>query len=269
MPFPTSPGFRPLHIAIAISLALHGLVLFLPRHDPKRAEPSGRPPLEATLSPPLSKPAATVPPPPPAEPQPRTAPPDRKLLTVQRPRSQSRAPRWSAAEKDDMDRFLKELDRNAKARPDLAQRSLTMAREMGRHQAKQRLDEREIVEARPNAPPVDRLSLDFYLDGLVKKLNRSATFVKNDPRNRGTRTAAVLMRINPDGSLKSFKVLNAADQQEEIAFVRMVVERAVPFSAFPADLRQSAQSLGLVICVMPPSLSGGIGFARTEDGRDC
>ena len=82
--------------------------------------------------------------------------------------------------------------------------------------------------------------------------------------------SVVYKNVNPNGSLRSFKVLNAADQQMEIEFIRSVVERAVPFSAFPPDLQKSAQSLAMIICILPAHLGGtGFGFARTPDGRRC
>ncbi len=269
MPHPSPwAGRRALHLAFILSLAAHALVLFLPNQAPERHDPPGRP-LQARLATHAEAPEAKpITPTPPAESS--TPTPKRKLLALTKPGASTRTPHWSPAEKEEMDRFLRELDQQAKTRPSLAQRSLAMAREMGRQTPQPQGNERDIVEARPNAPPVDRFSLDFYLDGLVKKLNRSASFVKNDPRSRGKRKAAVLIRIHPDGSLKTFQVLNAGDQQDEIAFIKAVVEQAVPFSAFPADLRQSAKSLGLVICVLPPGLGGGgIGFTRTENGRDC
>ena len=125
----------------------------------------------------------------------------------------------------------------------------------------------ELVERLPNSPPVDAFSLEMYLDALVKKLNRSAGFVKNDPRSKGVKSALVQVRLKPDGSLLSFNVVNAADQQAEIAFIKSVVEQAVPFSAFPPDLRKSARSLTMMICIRPPSLNGGVGFTRSPQGR--
>jgi hypothetical protein len=110
----------------------------------------------------------------------------------------------------------------------------------------------------------------MYLDSLVRKLNRSAGFVRNDPRGRGLKVAAVEIRLNPNGSLKSFKVLNAADQQDQIAFVRSVVEQSVPFSPFPADIGKSAKSLAMVICIMPANAGGGgFGFTRNPGARGC
>ncbi len=154
--------------------------------------------------------------------------------------------------------------------PDLAQNSRAMAREFGARLARQDDEEGALLERLPDTPPVDPVSLEMYLDGLVTKLNRSAAFVKNDPRSRGMKTASVLMRVNPDGSLQSFKVLNAGDQQDEIAFIQSVVERAVPFPGFPADMRKSARSLAMLICIHPTTAGGGsFGFARSGSGGRC
>jgi hypothetical protein len=215
----------------------------------------------------------TPPAPPPAEIAPTQRQSKKKLLAQGKSKEKLAdppVPTWSKAERDDMNRFLRELDDQARAGPDLAQRSQAMARAVGRQQA--RLDDADdvLLERLPNSPPVDPFSLEMYLDGLVKKLNRSAAFVKNDPRSRGMKTATVLIRLHPNGSLQSFKVLNAADQQIEIAYIQSVVERAVPFSAFPPDIQRSAQSLAMIICILPAHLSGGgFGFSRTPDGRRC
>lgn len=180
------------------------------------------------------------------------------------------APRWSVAQKEEMNSFLRELDGQARQAPDLAQRSLAMARDIGRQLAAQEKEGSEVLERLPNSPPVDPFSLEMYLDSLVKKLNRSAGFVRNDPRARGLKVASVEIRLNPNGSLKSFKVLNAADQQDEIAFVRSVVEQSVPFAPFPADIGRSAKSLAMVICIMPATSSGGrFGFTRNPGARGC
>ena len=74
--------------------------------------------------------------------------------------------------------------------------------------------------------------------------------------------------INPDGTLKSFVVINAADQGEEIAFIKTVVERAAPFSPFPPDINRAARSMAVRICIMPAS-GGGFGFSRAGDGQGC
>jgi hypothetical protein len=259
--------------AILISLAIHGVVLFFPRLSPPIEDRLPRR-MQATLAPPSSVPLATAPP---AAATPKSAParPRSRSRVLALDKSQARladaaSPRWSVAERQEMDSFLRELEQDARARPDLAQRSLAMARAIGREREIPDEDGSELLERRPDGPPVDPLSLEFYLDSLVKKLNRSAGFVRNDPRVRGMRTAALLIRIDPDGSLQSFKVLNAGDQQGEIAFTQSVVERAAPFAAFPPDIRKSAKSLALIVCILPANAGGdGFGFSRSRGGRKC
>ena len=259
--------------AVLISLVFHGLVLFFPRLSPPIEDRLPRR-MQATLAPPSSVPAAAIPPAAatlqtaPARPRSRT-----RVLALEK--SQARpadpaSPRWSVAERQEMDSFLRELEQEARTGPSLAQRSLAMARAIGREREIPDEDGSELLERRPDGPPVDPLSLEFYLDSLVKKLNRSAGFVRNDPRARGMKTAALLIRIDPDGSLQSFKVLNAGDQQGEIAFTRSVVERAAPFAAFPPDIRKSARSLALIVCILPANAGGdGFGFSRSRGGRQC
>lgn len=170
-----------------------------------------------------------------------------------------------------MKRFLDELEAETRAapRPSLAQRSLAQASELGRQQARREEQGLVMLERRPDTPPPDPFSLDLYLDGIVRRLNRSAAFVRNDPRTKGVRAAAVQFRINPNGSLKSFTVLNAGDQQDEIAFIRSVVERSIPFAAFPPDIDRAARSLGVTICIQPGRGGDGFGFTRLPNGRAC
>ena len=266
---------RPLHTALAASLILHALVLFFPGFAPPQSisesrqdsRPANR--IEARLAP--RQPPQVVAPPPVAQRPRRDTSKRPQLLTSKTPAANSAQQRqWSVAERDEMNKFLRDLDQPLKPVPTLAQRSLAMAREAGRQQARQDEGDRELLERIPNSPPVDPFSLQMYLDGLVSKLNRSAAFVRNDPRSRGVKTAAVLIRLNPSGSLRSFQILNAADQQDEIAFIKSVVERAVPFPAFPPKLVESAKSLGMVICITPAnSGDGGFGFSRIPDGQRC
>lgn len=266
-----NPRLSPaLALAIVLSLVVHALILFIPRQSPESQErPSGR--IEAALAP-RREPAKIVPPPlaKPARQASVNAPVRKNILAVDRAKSKTSVPptpKWSVAEKEEMNQFLNELEVPSKPRPNLAQRSLAMAREYAREQAMQNEPGDEVVERLPNSPPVDAFSLEMYLDALVKKLNRSAGFVKNDPRSKGVKSALVQVRLKPDGSLLSFNVVNAADQQAEIAFIKSVVEQAVPFSAFPPDLRKSARSLTMMICIRPPSLNGGVGFTRSPQGR--
>lgn len=257
--------------AIAVSAMLHGLVLFMPHSDPVSGNRLPR--LEASLAPRLPKPQPEVP-------NREAAQPKEHAKAVKKARIQPRMmtsakssrPSWSVAEKREMNDFLDELATQAKnePKPTLAQRSFAMARENARQMAQQEAADSATLEMRPNAPPADPFSLEMYVDGLVKRLNRSAGFVRNDPRNKGVRQASVQFRLNPDGSLKSFSVLNMGDQAEEIAFIKSVVERSIPFAPFPADINRSARSLAMTICIVPGSGSGGgFGFTRNGNGRGC
>lgn len=265
-----------IKLAIAASLIFHGLVLCVPLKSPQAENrPATR--INATLAPRIQKaPAVDMPPvllsSKTSSKKPKVQP---KILALH---SSQKAvyslsvstPQWTVAEKQDMNEFLNELDKQVKARPDLVQRSLAKARQIAREQVGPSDEGNEVLERLPNSPPVDPFSLEMYLDSLVKKLNRSAAFVGRDSKSKGVRTAAVQIRLNPNGSLKSFQVLNSADQQNEIAFIKSVVEQAVPFSPFPADILRSAQSLVMVICILPAnSDGGGFGFARNPVGRGC
>jgi hypothetical protein len=264
-----------LRLALLLSLIVHGAILLFPTQSP-RVEERAATRLEATLAqkprmPP--KPATPVVVPSPAAARQARPQPQRKILAMDKAQGVAATPatpRWSVAQKEEMNSFLRELDGQARQAPDLAQRSLAMARDIGRQLAAQEKEGSEVLERLPNSPPVDPFSLEMYLDSLVRKLNRSAGFVRNDPRARGLKVASVEIRLNPSGSLKSFKVLNAADQQDEIAFVRSVVEQSVPFAPFPADIGKSAKSLAMVICIMPANSSGGgFGFTRNPGARGC
>lgn len=264
-----SPARRAPLYAFAASLLIHALVLIIPRHDPDEA--STPPRLETRLRKPVSTETTDIPE---ARRKPSKIKPERpRLLTTSKPGKTSvpSAPPWTAAEKADMNRFLDELDNNAKAapKPTLAQRSMAMARDEAWKQAREESAGSALLDLRPNATPPDPFSLEMYLEGLLKRLNRSAGFVRNDPRAKGMRPAAVEFKINPDGTMKSFKVINAGDQADEIAFVKAVVERSVPFSPFPADLDKAARSLTMRICILPAgSGDGGFGFTRAS-GSAC
>ncbi len=275
MTFPENPlERRALAVAVAVSLAIHGLLLFVNNKKPKQGSPLPR--IEASLArkpTPVEAPASQPP-----EPQkkqvkaPNKQQARPKVMAVQQPSRSTvqSTPKWTVAEKAEMNDFLNELASEAKAKPKptLAQRSLAMAREDAQQMARQEKSELLTLERRPNSPEPDPFSVELYFEALLKNLNRSSAYVKNDPRSRGVRTAAVQFRINPDGTLKSFVVLNAADQSEEIAFIKAVVERAAPFSPFPPDLNRSARSMAVRICILP-SLGGGFGFSRASDGRGC
>ncbi|MGV0952655.1 MAG: hypothetical protein ACOYB3_18560, partial [Azonexus sp.] len=250
-------------------------ILLIPVHSP-RVEERAATRLDATFAqkaPTPAKPVAPAIAPAPVQVKPAKPQPPRKLLAMDKAQGRMASPatpKWSVAEKEEMNSFLRELDGQARKAPDLAQRSLAMARDIGRQQAATEKEGSEVLERLPNSAPVDPFSLEMYLDALVRKLNRSAGFVRNDPRGKGLKVASLEIRLNPNGSLKSFKVLNAADQQDEIAFVKSVVEQSVPFSPFPPDISKAAKSLAMVICIMPANSSGGgFGFTRNPGGRGC
>lgn len=259
---------RPLHWALALSLALHGGLLFFVRQAPPPNAPP-LPRLEASLGKRPSPPQALAqrPEPPPAlstkaPPKPSSRP---RVLAAEKPRDPAAS--RQAAGREEMERFMEELAGRPKTGADLARNSLAMARDFGSRPSQVEEAGRVALERIPDSPPVDPFSLEMYVDGLVKKLNRSAAFVRNDPRSRGLHTAAIQIRIGPDGRLRTFLVLNAADQQDEIEFVRNVVERAVPFSPFPPDIGKSAQSLAMTICILPARAGeGGFGFSRGSGG---
>ena len=263
---------RSLLIAVVLSLIIHGLALYVPR-QPAPLAGGQRSRIEASLQQreaPVQAPPLKVPAPPKKTSSKAASRPRVMAVQTPSPATSRSAPKWTIAEKAEMDGFLNELGAAAKTNPPptLAQRSLAMARAEARQQAQQESNQRASLERRPNSPDPDPFSLEIYLEGLLKHLNRSSAYVKNDSRSRGVRKAAVQFRVNPDGTLKSFEVLNAADQGAEIAFIKAIVERAAPFSPFPPDINRAARSMAVRICIQPSS-SGGFGFSRAGDGEGC
>ena len=174
------------------------------------------------------------------------------------------------AERADMNKFLTELASEAKppSGQELSKRSLAMARQMGRSPQDDGTDQ----ETKPAAGPgklIEPYSLEMYFDAFLRKMNRSAAFVNNEPRVRGLRKALVEISLNSDGSLKSYRVLRSADQEAEIAYIKSVVERASPFSAFPPDIRKATDSLTMRMCIYPAHEGDGGGFWRSSGDQDC
>ncbi|MGV0975343.1 MAG: hypothetical protein ACOYBO_05390, partial [Azonexus sp.] len=202
-----------LRLALLLSLVVHGVILLIPVHSP-RVEERAATRLDATFAqkaPTPAKPVAPAIAPAPVQVKPAKPQPPRKLLAMDKAQGRMASPathKWSVVEKEEMNSFLRELDGQARKAPDLAQRSLAMARDIGRQQAVRENEGSEVLERLPNSAPVDPFSLEMYLDALVRKLNRSAGFVRNDPRGKGLKVASLEIRLNPNGSLKSFKVLN-------------------------------------------------------------
>src|SRR5574337_2217437 len=196
-----SPRQRwPLRLAIIASLVLHAVVLFLAPEPPERrysGAPTDRLPkrLDATLAPRKAQapsaarqtpPAPPKPAPTPAKPPavaaarkpspPRPAEERRKILAMPKQHGATasqgaQTPKWSVQEKQEMDQFLGELDAQAKAearaRPSLAERSLSMAREFGRKDGRPDDDGVRIVERIPGSPPIDPFSLEMYFDSQI------------------------------------------------------------------------------------------------------
>lgn len=275
-----------LWLAISSSLLLHAALLFItyspakPPAGPAGTGPEQPPRLLATLASPAAAPARQLPP--------RTAAPTRQTAPRQpaaRPAARDGAaekPRvsaptgdwakrsWTAAERADMNKFLDELA--AEARPpsgrELSQRALAMGRQMRSPQYDngEDLDTRQV----PQGNGVDPYSLELYFEALIRKMNRSAAFVVNDPhRRRGSRKALVEISLNADGTLRDYRVLRSGDQSEEIAYIKSVLDRASPFSAFPRDIRRAGETLSILMCILPARSGGSGGFARSFGDQDC
>lgn len=270
---PENPRHSGLGLAFLGSLILHGLFLFVVHAQPKD-EPRGKPRLRVSLHSAASKQKTPSPTPAPAaEKRPtKTAPTAQHIMTAPGSRHRVAAPpKWTKAEKNEMDSFLNELDQNARSRPapTLADRARQMAREVAVNEERGESALSELVERRPNAPPPDPFSMDLYFDGVIRQLNRQAAFVKKEGKQQGQRKAMVAFRLNPDGSLKSFNILDPGDQGDEIAHIRAIIERAVPFAAFPPDLGRSARSVGLVVCINPRAATTGNGGFQRLGGTHC
>ncbi|MBS1227055.1 MAG: hypothetical protein H6R17_332 [Proteobacteria bacterium] len=266
---------RSLWLAVGTSLLLHAAVLFIGFSSPGPATTGGTARLQATLSSP-APPTPSMPPAPASAPTPpsRTAPQASRPAAsrapgetrkLNAPAGAWKAPSWTAAERADMNKFLDELA--AQARPPSGHELAEKARVMARQMRSPTPDDEPADPSGNNA--VEPYSLEMYFDAFVKKLNRSAAFVKNDPRPPGSRKALVQIALNADGSLKSYRVLRSGDQAAEIAYIRSVIERASPFSAFPRDIRQVSDSLSILMCILPARAGAGGGFSRSFGAQDC
>ena len=95
-------------------------------------------------------------------------------MTTDKARRPQAQPAWTVAQKAEMDGFLNELAEQARKtpQPTLAQRSLAMARQAGQQMAREDAAAEALLEMRPNAPPANPFSLELYMDGLIRRLNR-------------------------------------------------------------------------------------------------
>lgn len=265
---------KPFRFALLFSILLHVVALSLRLSAPDFASRSATRPDNSTHS------RFDVVIAPPAKPPPRPADMQKTPADTGRKRRKTRilsvpdkalaARSWTHAERDEMEKFLSELKPSPPPRPkagfDLAQQALGIARQGG--PPLQENDDEALAER--NSKAVEPFSLQMYFDAFIRKLNRSAAFVKNDPGGRGSHKALVQISLNPNGTLKSYRVLRAADQQAQIAYIKTVLDLASPFSAFPPDIRDAMGSFSILICIFPAreGESGG-GFLRSFGGRDC
>ena len=282
------PSRQLLALAACISLLVHVIVLLLPVSSPQASKPQER--MSVRLAPnkaSKSAPQVTVAPvaaadvirspvPRLAAPRLRKTPPTQNKTALTSPEPAPLAveePKYTQAQRDDINNFLDSLGPDPKRRPNpqatLSGRSMAAARDIGRELAQRADDGMLSIERVPNSPPVDRFSLDFYLDALLSKLNRNVQFMKR-PEDKDLQTASVQLRINPDGTVKSIEVLNEGDHKTGVEFIEHLLERSAPYSPFPPALVVSAKSLAIIICIKPGQ-DGDPGFSRFErsEGRGC
>jgi len=262
-------------VALAISLALHLAVLFIKVSTPDLGIPHAKNRASSRLDVTLAQPAdvAKTPPMPkrtetkPSKPTPKqpVARLKRQTATVSEP-----AKTWTPAEKAEMNQFLNELGAQSKPRSgsELAQSALAMARSITAEEDREAAQKTtsQVIGAK-----VEPFSLELYLDALFRKMNRTAAMLKNEHGANGLHVATVQIVLNPDGSVKSYRALQAADQQAEIAYIKAVVEQAAPFPAFPPDIRRATDSFSIQICILPNRFAEGGGpmFSRMSKGESC
>ena len=261
-------------VALAVSLAFHlALFFFKPATPPETFVPQpSRAPSQLDVR--LAKPDSV------AQPvvQPQQAAPIqapvkawRQITPLQTRQAVAEAEKtWTTSEKNEMNRFLEELEPQPKlSGTELARRALATARTLGTQDEKN--DELAEIMQRLRAANVEPLSLELYFEALFRKLNSSAAMVQRKTRDGGSQVAIVRVALNPNGSVKSFTILQTADQQAEIAYIKSVVERAAPFPAFPSDIRRATDALILQICIQPKGVSAGNGaqFTRMSRGQSC
>ena len=249
---------KTFRIAIAISLALHALAIFYPLllDQPLGGASESRhhvsAPMQARLNKRAQQVAATQAP----APQPATE----KRKRTQEKVITSKQGQWSTRSQP---------EEKKPSGAELARRAIAMARGMGREQEEDGGEDAFSTQQEAKLKEIDPLSLEWYFNSFITKLNRSSRFVPREPRQKGRQVAEVNIIINRDGSLREYRVTRAADRQMEIDYIRAVVERAVPFAAFPPDISKKTDQLSLTICIQPPGEEGGgAGFTRTS-GKRC
>jgi hypothetical protein len=247
---------KSFRIAFAASLALHALAIFYPLllDQPLGGTDASRHHVSAPLQARIHKRAQVAPP--------QAATPQAPVETRKRTKSKvlsSKEGKWSTPSQP---------EERKPSGAELARRALAMARGMGR-QEEDGGEDAFSTQQEAKLKEIEPLSLEWYFNSFITKLNRSARFVPRAPQQKGQQAAEVQIIINRDGSLREYRVVRAADRALEVDYIRSVVERAVPFSAFPDDISRKTDTLSLTICIQPPGDSGGgFGFSRTS-GKRC
>lgn len=246
---------KSLRIALALSLALHALAIFYPLllDQPLGGADTSRHYVQAPLQARIYKRAQVAPPPAATQ----TAPEQKKERRAQVLSSKQGAWRTQSppAEKQP-------------SGAELAARARSMARGMGRIE-EDAGEDAESTRQEARLKEVDPLSLEWYFNSFITKLNRSARFVERPPASRGQRAAEVRLIINREGKLVDYKIIRAADRQIEVAYIEAVARQAAPFAPFPDDIARKTDTLPLTICIQPPGeSSSSFGFSRTS-GKNC
>jgi len=267
---------KPFQLALLLSLLVHAIALCIKVSAPgvsdwitqSGKQQTAQSQLDITLAPP--KKIEPQPSQPQQMPDTRRVPKSaakkqREILAL--PKNLTSPRTWTRAQRDEMDNFLNELKPPPKAGTDMAQQALAMARQMGRQP--QATDE-ETSEQASSSKAVEPFSLQMYFDAFIRKLNQSAAFIKDDPSSRGIHKALVKITLNPNGTLKSYRILRVGDQQKQIAYIKRVIDLASPFSPFPTDIRDAMGEFSVFICIYPAREGeGGGSFLRSSGGAEC
>jgi hypothetical protein len=273
---------KAIRIAFLASLALHGLILCLNIGAPGTAAKNSSGAV-SRLDVALKKPRAASPLPPqkitPNTSNAVSATQHKKHATPQILTAQPgivTEHSWSVSERSQMDQFLNSLGPQSQSAqnqntPTLAQRALAQARELGRNlQREEGLDSVQAEQQMTRGNASDRFSFDLYFDAFVRKLNRTAVSVKEqEPKTGGFRKALVRIALNPNGTMKAYQILRAADQKEQIAHIKRILDAAAPFAPFPADIRTASNSLSILMCITPGNGNDASGFSRSSSAQDC
>lgn len=266
---------KPFQLALLLSLLVHAIALCIKIAAPgvsdwitqpgKQQTAQSR--LDITLAPPKKPMPQAIPPRPAETPKAlkNAARKPREILAA--PNSLTSPRSWTRTQRDEMENFLNELKPQPKTGTDMAQQAIAMARQMGRQP--QATDE-ESAEQATSSRAVEPFSLQMYFDAFIRKLNQSAAFIKDDPSSRGIHKALVKITLNPNGTLKSYRILRVGDQQKQIAYIKRVIDLASPFSPFPADIRDAMGAFSVFICIYPAREGeGGGSFLRSSGGAEC